>query len=216
MPEGRSYIYRGRCVCCVCAQTRAFNINICPTVVTDGKGQRIYKYHVSQLPMKRLRSSSYIQQHKDTQCYFILVSFIELCLIIILLFGAIFYSPFNQHQVNSLIPLFVINLGHKDVMPLPSTQAKLGLDGSTPSLNVPLWQDFHCRSPNPMQRDRQTGQEGSLLPVSCLPRSALVGGIQGPCSCKQKPDPVRKVWVSPPRRPADDTRYGPALGTGLI
>lgn len=70
------------------------------------------------------------------------------------------------------------------------------------------------------QVDRQAGREGcfgaSLLPVSSRPRSALVGGIQGPRSCKQKPDPVRRAWVSPPRTPADDTRSGPALGTGLI
>ncbi len=77
---------------------------------------------------------------------------------------------------------------------------------------------------NPTQRDRQVdrqaGQEGcfrtSLLPVSSRPRSALVGGMQGPRSCKQKLDPVRKAWVSPPRTPADVTRSGPALRTGLI
>lgn len=115
-----------------------------------------------------------------------------------------------------ILLLVVMHLGHKDFKLL----AKLGLDGLTASLYVSLWQDFRYRSPDPMQRDRQVdrqaGQQGSLLPVSSLPRSALAGGIQGPRSCKQKPDPVRRVWVSPPRRPADDTRSGPALGTGLI
>lgn len=56
----------------------------------------------------------------------------------------------------------------------------------------------------------------SALTVSSRSRSALVGGIQGARSCKQKHDPVSKACVSSPRTPADDTRSGSALGTGLI
>lgn len=55
---------------------------------------------------------------------------------------------------------------------------------------------------NPTQRDRQAGRQAfsraPLLRVSSRPRSALVGRIQGPRSCKQKPDPVRTAWVSAP------------------
>lgn len=77
------------------------------------------------------------------------------------------------------------------------------------------------QTPLRKQTGRQTGGEEVLFqspspPIYSRPFSALVGGIQGPLSCKQKHDTVLRAWVSPPRRPAGDTRSGPALGTGLI